>query len=179
MPAVESTRRSGKPPRNRGDPLPILPGIRPPGLRGPIPEGPSSVKLRVVADQPWDVPADVLVVPIFGNPPFADAVGELDRRTGGELAALITFGELSPKRFGAVLAGAGATGPKRLLGIRCGKPDELDREAVVHVGASAERRLRGRPVRSPAASPPPPSEPLGGRAPAALPRSTRGAVHGS
>ncbi|HKB28315.1 MAG TPA: leucyl aminopeptidase [Candidatus Limnocylindrales bacterium] len=137
------------------------------------------MKLRVVADQPWDVPADVLVVPIFGDPPFADAVGELDRRTGGELAALITFGELSPKRFGAVLAGAGATGPKRLLGIRCGKPDELDREAVVHVGASAERRLGGRSVRSLAVWLSPISEHLEGGATAAAELITRGVVEGS
>ena len=47
------------------------------------------MQLRVVTDQPWDVPADVLVVPIVGDPTFDGPLGELDRRAGGELAALV------------------------------------------------------------------------------------------
>ena len=58
-----------------------------------------SVQLRVVTDQPWDVKADVLAVPIVGEPAFDGPLGELDRRTGGELAALAAFGELRAKRF--------------------------------------------------------------------------------
>ena len=46
------------------------------------------VQLRVVTDQPWDVPADVLVIPIVGEPAFDGPLGELNRRSGGELAAL-------------------------------------------------------------------------------------------
>ena len=45
------------------------------------------MQLRVVTDQPWDVKADVLVVPIVGEPTFDGPLGELDRRTGGELAS--------------------------------------------------------------------------------------------
>jgi len=137
------------------------------------------VKLRVVADQPWDVPADVLVVPIFGDPPFTNALAELDRRAGGELASLITFGELSQKRFGAVLAGAGEAKAVRLLGVRCGKPEELDREAVVRIGAAAERRLGGRAVRSLAVWLSPLAEHLEGGAAAAAELITRGVVEGS
>ena len=43
------------------------------------------MQIRVVTDQPWDVPADVLVVPIAAKPAFDGPLGELDRRTGGEL----------------------------------------------------------------------------------------------
>ena len=46
------------------------------------------MQLRVVTDQPWDVKADVLVVPIVGEPGFDGPLGELDRRAGGELRAL-------------------------------------------------------------------------------------------
>jgi hypothetical protein len=52
------------------------------------------VQLRVVIDQPWGVPADVLVIPIVGEPAFEGPLGELNRRSGGELAALAAFGEL-------------------------------------------------------------------------------------
>jgi len=137
------------------------------------------VKLRVVADQPWDVPADVLVVPIFGDPPFRDATAELDRRAGGELDSLVTLGELSSKRFAAVLAGAGETKPARLLGVRCGKPDELDRETVVRIGAAAERRLGGRAVHSLAVWLSPLAEHLEGGAAAAAELIARGVVEGS
>jgi hypothetical protein len=52
------------------------------------------VQLRVVTDQPWDVKADVLAIPIVGEPAFEGPLDELDRRTGGELRALAAFGEL-------------------------------------------------------------------------------------
>ena len=54
------------------------------------------MQLRVVTDQPWDVPADVLAIPIVGEPAFDGPLGELNRRSGGELAALAAFGELRP-----------------------------------------------------------------------------------
>jgi leucyl aminopeptidase len=133
----------------------------------------------VVADQPWDVPADVLVVPIFGDPPFQDALAELDRRAGGELTSLVTFGELSPKRFATVLTGAGDAKPSHLLGVRCGRAEELDREAVVRIGAAAERRLGGRAVRSLAVWLSPLAEQLEGGAHAVAELVARGVIEGS
>ena len=65
------------------------------------------MQLRVVTDQPWDVPADVLVIPIVGEPAFEGPLGELNRRSGGELAALAAFGELRAKRFTSALAAPG------------------------------------------------------------------------
>jgi leucyl aminopeptidase len=137
------------------------------------------VKLRAVADQPWDVPADVLVVPLFGEPPFDAAVSELDRRAAGELTSLAAFGELTGKRFSAVISGSGDTKPGRLLAVQCGQPADLDREAVVRIGASAERRLGGRTVRSLAFWLSPIAAHLDGGATAAAELLTRGVVEGS
>ena len=137
------------------------------------------MRVRVVAEQPWDVAADVLVVPVVGEPPLEGTVAELDRRAGGELASLISFGELGSKRFGTVLAGAGDTKPARLLAIRCGGPDALDREAVVHIGGASERRLGGRTVRSLAIWLSPIAEVLEGGAIAAAELLARGVVEGS
>ncbi len=104
------------------------------------------MQLRVVTDQPWDVAADVLVVPVAPDPSFDGPLGELDRRAGGELRSLAAFGELTGKRWATSLAGAGDLPAGRLLAVGCGPLADLDRETVVHVGAAAERRLAGRPV---------------------------------
>jgi leucyl aminopeptidase len=137
------------------------------------------VKLRAVADQPWDVAADVLVVPVFGEPPFKDALAELDRRAGAGLSSLAEFGELTGKRFSAVLAGGGESRPTRLLAIQCGKAAELDRETVVHIAAAAERRLAGRAVRSVAIWLSPLAANVPGGAIEAAELITRGVVEGS
>src|ERR1035437_7979820 len=65
------------------------------------------MQLRVVGDQPWDVSADVLVVPLVGEPTFDGALAELDKRAGGELSALAAFGELKGDRYSTVVAAAG------------------------------------------------------------------------
>ena len=106
------------------------------------------MQLRVVTDRPWDVKADVLVIPIALDPVFDGQLDELDRRAGGELRALAAFKELSGKRFRTTLASAGELPASRLLAVGMGDPETLDREAVVRVAASAERRLGGRAVRS-------------------------------
>ncbi len=106
------------------------------------------MQLRVVTDQPWDVKADVLVIPIQADPAFDGPLDELDRRAGGELRALVAFRELSGKRFGTSLANAGELPAGRLLTVGIGDPATLDRESVVRVAASAERRLGGRSVHS-------------------------------
>jgi hypothetical protein len=106
------------------------------------------VQLRVVTDQPWDVTADVLVVPVAADLAFEGPLDEIDRRSGGELRALAAFHELSGKRFGTTLASPGELPAGRLLTVGIGDPATLDREAVIRVAASAERRLGGRAVRS-------------------------------
>ena len=106
------------------------------------------MQLRVVTDQPWDVKADVLAIPIVGEPAFDGPLGELNRRTGGELAALAAFGELRAKRFTSSVAAPGEVAAGRILTVSAGEKAGLDRETVLHVGAAAEHRLGGRKVRS-------------------------------
>jgi leucyl aminopeptidase len=105
------------------------------------------MQTRVVVDQPWNVPADVLAIPIVGEPDFTGPLDEVDRRSGGELRALAAFGELGSKRYTATLAAAGDLPVSRILAIAVGPADGLDRETVVRLGASIERRLGGRTVR--------------------------------
>ncbi len=105
------------------------------------------MEFRVVTDQPWDVQADVLVVPIVGEPAFGGPLDELDRRSGGELRALAAFGELRPKRYATALAAPGGLPVGRVLAVSAGDRDGLDREVVHHLAAAAERRLGGRTVR--------------------------------
>jgi leucyl aminopeptidase len=106
------------------------------------------VQLRAVADQPWDVKADVLVIPIVGDPTFEGPLDELDRRTGGELRALAGFKELTGKRYSTTLAGAGELPSGRVVVIAAGDAETIDREVIVRVAAAAVRRLGGRVVRS-------------------------------
>jgi leucyl aminopeptidase len=102
------------------------------------------VQLRVVTDQPWDVKADVLVVPIVGEPAFDGPLGELDKRSGGELRLLVDFGEIRSKRYTSSLAAPGELGARRVLTVSAGPAAELDRETVLHVGGAAQHRLGGR-----------------------------------
>ena len=107
--------------------------------------------LRVVSDQPWDVAADVLAVPFAGKPAFDGVFGEIDRRIGGSLSALATFGELKAERFGTTLAtaaGAGEIGSKMVIAVGAGDPETIDRQVVLRVASAVERRLAGRVVKS-------------------------------
>ena len=105
------------------------------------------MQLRVVTDQPWDVRADVLVIPVVGEPAFEGPLDELDRRSGGELRALVSFRELTGKRYSTTVAAAGELPAERLLTVGAGDAARLDRETLVRIGATAERRLGGRNVR--------------------------------
>ncbi len=104
------------------------------------------MQLRVVNDQPWDVATDVLVIPILDEPTFEGALDELDRRVGGELRALASFGELKGKLYATSLAAAGETPAGRVLAVGAGEPAKLDRETIARIAATAERRLGGRTV---------------------------------
>jgi leucyl aminopeptidase len=137
------------------------------------------VQLRVVTDQPWDVPADVLVVPILGDPTFDGPLGELDRRSGGELQALAAFGEVRAKRFSSALASPGEIRARRILTVSAGDAAKLDRETVLHVGAAAEHRLGGRHATSLAVWLDPLAAALPGGAVAVAELVARGVVEGS
>ena len=104
------------------------------------------MQLRVVTDQPWDVQADVLAIPVPPEPVFDGALGELDRRSGGELRAQAAFGELVGDAVRDHPCRARRPAGRPPPGGRDRARGELDRETVVHLGATIERRLGGRPV---------------------------------
>ena len=104
------------------------------------------MQLRVVTDQPWDVPADVLVVPVAATPAFDGPLGELDRRAGGELQA--------PRTRSASCRGSATPRPSRPAARRA-----AGRLLTVGVGEPRDRRPRGRP----SGSRPPAERRLGGR----------------
>jgi leucyl aminopeptidase len=139
------------------------------------------VQLRVVTDQPWDVKADVLVIPIVGDPVFDGPLGELDRRTDGSLTALAAFHELSAKRYSTALLAGGSLPAGWVMPIGAGDPATLDREAVARIGAAAERRLGGRAARTLAIwlSPLADAAGLDGGADATAELVARGVVEGS
>lgn len=104
------------------------------------------MQLRVVGDQPWDVPADVIAVPFVGEPTFEGPLAELNKRSGGELATLAAFGELRCERYCTVVASAGEIKAGRLLTVSAGEPETITRQTIVRVGSAIERRLAGRSV---------------------------------
>jgi len=137
------------------------------------------VQLRVVTDQPWDVPADVLVVPIAAEPAFDGPLLELDRRAGGEIQTLVAFGELTGKRYASAIASAGEAASGRLLVVGLGDATTLDRESILRVAASAERRLGGRTVKRLAIWITPLIDALDGDAATVAALVARGVVEGS
>ena len=106
------------------------------------------MQIRVVTAQPWEVAADLLVVPIVGEPDFTGELDALDGRTGGELRALASFGEIRKRRYGTALAAPGELPVGRVLVVAAGDAATLDRETARRVGARAIRRLVGRQVHS-------------------------------
>jgi leucyl aminopeptidase len=137
------------------------------------------VQLRVATDQPWDVPADVLAIPVASAPAFDGPLGELDRRAGGELQALIAFGEFNGKRYSTALAPGAGSASGRILVVGLGDPATLDRESAIRVAASTERRLGGRTVARLAVWLTPLADALAGGAAAAAELVARGIVEGS
>src|SRR4029079_6579026 len=101
---------------------------------------------RAVPTTPGAAPGASSFIPIVGEPAFDGPLGELNRRTGGELAALAAFGEVRAKRFTSSCAALGELAAGRILTASAGEKAGLDRETVLHVGAAAEHRLGGRKV---------------------------------
>ncbi len=137
------------------------------------------MQLRVVTDQPWDVPADVLAIPIVGEPDFDGPLGEIDRRTGGELTILAAFGEIRSKRYASAVAAPGEVRAGRVLTVSAGEAAEISRETVLHVGAAAEHRLAGRHAASLAIWLTPLADCLEGGVDAVAELVARGVVEGS
>jgi leucyl aminopeptidase len=106
------------------------------------------MQLRVVVDQPWEVPADVLAVPFVGDFAPKGALAEIDKRAGGELAAQTAFGELKSERYSTSVMSGGDLRAPRLLAIAAGEAETISRQVVVRIGSAIERRLAGRNVKT-------------------------------
>jgi len=137
------------------------------------------VRVRVTTDQPWDVAADVLIIPIVGEPTFEGPLGEIDRRAHGELKGLVAFGELRAKRFTSAVAASGGVKAGRLVTLSTGEADGIDRELVVRTGSAALHRLAGRHVTSAAVWLEPLAAILEGGAESVSELIARGVVEGS
>jgi leucyl aminopeptidase len=136
------------------------------------------VQIRVVTGHPWEIPADVLVVPVVGEPDLTGELGELDRQAGGEIGSLLAFGELRAKRYHTATGAPGAIPVRRLLAVASGEGN-LDRETARRVAATAIRRLVARDVRTAAFWVTPLAGGLGGDTALAAELAARGIVEGS
>lgn len=136
------------------------------------------MQIRIVTGQPWEAQADLLVVPVVGEPAFEGAMDALDRRTGGELRALAAFGELRAKAHATALAAPGDLPFGRVLAVSAGPADRVDRELARRLAGTAIRRLVGRSVASVAVWLDPLAGALGGAA-ATAEIVARGLVEGS
>ena len=138
-----------------------------------------SPRLEISTGQPWEAAADVLVIPLVGDPELTGPLAELDRRSGGEIRALLEFGEAKGKRYQAAIAAPGELPFRRLLVIGAGDAASLDRETVRYVAAAAERRLGGREVRTLAFWLGGLPDALGGELAATVHHVVRGLIEGS
>jgi len=104
------------------------------------------MQTRVTDRQPWDVEADLLVVPIRADGEPDAAAAELDRRLEGALADYRTLGEQVGKAHAATIVRGRDMGVQWVMALGIGKLAEFDRLAALRFGAAAERRLGGRHV---------------------------------
>jgi leucyl aminopeptidase len=136
------------------------------------------VQVRVEASQPWDVRADVLVVPVFAKPEVDAVLDELDRRMDGELRSLLAFGDVSGKRYAATLARGGGIGAGRVMFLGAGDPDTFGVEHAIRLAGAAHRKLGGRSARSLAIWVPPIAARLPHLGPKLAEHLARGVVEG-
>ncbi|HEY8167907.1 MAG TPA: M17 family peptidase N-terminal domain-containing protein [Candidatus Limnocylindrales bacterium] len=104
------------------------------------------MQTRAIDRQPWDVDADILVVPIPSELEPDDVTRELDRRQDGALAAYRSLGEQTGKAHSAIVVRGRETGAPWLMALGVGKAADIDRLAAVRLGSAVERRLAGRHV---------------------------------
>ena len=105
------------------------------------------MQVRVATEQPWEIDAEVLAVPLAADGELDGPLAELDRRLGGDLAAYRTIGELNGKAHAGALIRGSEMGAQWVLGMGIGERAKFDRVAAVRLGAAIERRLSGRSAR--------------------------------
>ena len=136
------------------------------------------MQVRVEVSLPWDVRADVLVVPVFAKPAVDGVLDELDRRMGGELRSLLAFGEITGKRYSVAMARGGEIGAQRVMFVGGGDPDTFGVEHAIRLAGTAHRKLGGRNARTLAIWVPPLAERLPHLGPRLAEHLARGVVEG-
>ncbi|HEY8198913.1 MAG TPA: M17 family peptidase N-terminal domain-containing protein [Candidatus Limnocylindrales bacterium] len=104
------------------------------------------MQTHVTDRQPWDVEADLLVVPVRADDASDPDLAELDRRLDGMLAAYRTLGEQVGKAHAATIVSSREMGAPWLMACGIGSRADFDRLAALRFGASVERRLGGRHI---------------------------------
>jgi len=104
------------------------------------------MQIQVVTEQPWDVRADVLAVPVEQDDEPGGTFGELDRRVGGALTDYRAMGELSADPWSFALVRGGELGSHWVLATGVGQAAAFDRMTALRLGAAIVRRMAGRHV---------------------------------
>ena len=102
------------------------------------------MQVRVVTEQPWEVEADVLAVPIATGETDDAALAELDRRLERTLGELRRIGELPGKAHQGALVRGRNMAARWLLGMGVGDLADFGPTEAYRFGAAVERRLFGR-----------------------------------
>jgi leucyl aminopeptidase len=105
------------------------------------------MRISVTTREPWDVQADLLAVAIPADREPDNALVELDRRVGGDLAAMRILREQTGEAHLGTIVRGRQLGADWLLAMGIGDLEAFDRLAALRFGAAVERRLGGRDVR--------------------------------
>ena len=136
------------------------------------------MQIRVVTAQPWEAAAELLVVPVVGEPDFD---GSSTSSTVGPAASSAPWrrSESSSRSATATALAAPGDVPATRVLVVSGRPaDEFDRETARRLAATAIRRLIGREVHAVAVWLAPIAEALDGDVALAAELVARGIVEG-
>ena len=94
------------------------------------------MRISVTTREPWDVKADLLTVAIPADREPDNALGELDRRLGGDLGALRLLREQTGEAYVGTVVRGRQMGADWLLAMGIGDLDAFDRLAALRFGAA-------------------------------------------
>ena len=138
------------------------------------------MRLNVDSVYPWDIEADVLVVPVPSDIELPEYLAEIDRRLGGAIEELRQLGAIKGALWENRLIPAHEMGVRFVLAIGVGDGKGIGRLGALRLGAVMVRRLVGCDVRHLAVHVPDQLIERGGaKAAAVIELLTRGLVEGA
>ncbi len=105
------------------------------------------MQLNVEDRLPWDIEADVLVVPVPSDIELPEYVTEVDRRLGGAIVAMRDLGAIKGTLWETRLVPATGMGARFVLAVGIADGGRLDRVGAVRFGGVIVRSLIGCDVR--------------------------------